>query len=135
MSQQEAKKGHGTRSCILVFLAWVFIGGQALLAAGNMYNYASADNRKDSKKAETGKMPWQLAGQGALKMRLIATQARPEVVGDVAIFLAVANTLGLFALVCAVVTWSRSKYSDGKLTIAVAVVVIVVNSLLNLPYA
>lgn len=118
-----------------MFLAWVFIGGQALLAAGNMYNYASADNKKDSKKAETGKMPWQLAGQGALKMRLIATQARPEVVGDVAIFLAVANTLGLFALVCAVVTWSRSKYSDGKLTIAVAVVVIVVNSLLNLPYA
>ncbi len=135
MSQQEAKKGHGTKSVILVFLAWVFIGGQTLLAAGSMYNYASANSKKDSKKAETGKMPWQLAGHGALKMRMIATQARPEVVGDVAIFLGVANTLGLIALVCAVLTWARSKYNDGKLTIAVAIVVIVVNSLLNLPYA
>jgi len=137
MSQphQEGKKGHSTRSLVLVFLAWVFICGQAVLAAGNVYNYAGANNSKDPKKAETGKMPWQLAGQGALKVRLIATQAKPEVVGDVAIFLAVANTLGLIALTCALLSWSRSKYHSGKMTIAVAVVVIVVNSLLNLPYA
>jgi len=132
--QQDGKKGHSTKGCILVFLAWVFIGGQALLAAGNVYNYAGADG-KDSKTAEAGKMPWQLAGQGATKMRLIAMQAKPEVVGDVAIFLAVANTLGLIALMCALLSWSRSKYQSGKLTIAAAIVVVVVNSLLNLPYA
>ena len=62
-------------------------------------------------------------------------QARPEVVGDVAIFLAVANILGLIALLCALLSWSRSKYRSGKLTIAMAVAVIVVNSILNLPYA
>ncbi len=135
MSQsQEGKKGHSTRSLVLVLLAWVFIGGQALLAAGNIYNYANTGG--DPKvKVETGKMPWELAGQGAQKMRLIATQARPDVVGDVAIFLAVANTLGLAALLCALLSWSRSKYRSGKLTIVMAIAIIVVNSIVNLPYA
>lgn len=135
MSQpQDAKKGHGTRSLVLVLLAWVFIGGQALLAAGNVYNYASTGTDPKAK-ADAGKMPWELAGQGAQKVRLIAMQARPDVVGDVAIFLAVANILGLIALVCALLSWSRSKYRSGKLTIAMAVAIMVVNSLLNLPYA
>jgi len=134
MSQQDGKKNYGSKSWILAFLAWVFIGGQALLAAGNMYNYAGADS-KNPKKAESGKMPFQLAGQGALKMQSIARQATPEVVGDFAIFLVLANTLGLVALLCAVWSWARSKYSSGKLTIMAAIVLIVVNSLLNLPYA
>ena len=80
-------------------------------------------------------MPWDLVGQGAQKMRLIAMQARPDVVGDVAIFLAVANTLGLAALVCGLLSWSRSKYRSGKLTIVMAIAVILVNSIVNLPYA
>ena len=70
-------------------------------------------------------MPWELVGQGAVKMRLIAAQAQPDVVGKVAIFLAVANTLGLVALLCGLLSWSRSKYRSGKLTIAVAVAIIV----------
>ncbi len=32
-------KKPATRSRVLVLLAWVFIGGQALFAAGSMYNY------------------------------------------------------------------------------------------------
>ena len=135
MSQShEGKKGHNTRSLVLVLLAWVFISGQALLAAGNIYNYANTGS--DAKaKVETGKMPWELAGQGAQKMRLIAMQAKPDVVGSVAIFLAIANTLGLAALVCALLSWSRSKYRSGKLTIVMAIAIIVVNSIVNLPYA
>jgi hypothetical protein len=129
---QETKKGRSTRSLVLVLLAWVFIGGQALLAAGNIYNYASTGS---DPKAEPGKMPWELVGQGALKMRLIAAQAQPDVVGNVAIFLAVANTLGLAALLCGLLSWSRSKYRSGKLTIAAAIAIIVVNSIVNLPYA
>ena len=137
MSQsQEGKKGRSTRSIVLVLLAWVFISGQALLAAGNIYNYANtSSDPKANAKVETGKMPWELAGQGAQKMRLIAMQARPDVVGDVAIFLAVANTLGLAALICGLLSWSRSKYRSGKLTIVMAIAVIVVNSIVNLPYA
>jgi len=135
MSQsQEGKKGRSTRSLVLVMLAWVFIGGQALLAAGNIYNYANTGTDPKAK-VETGKMPWELAGQGAQKMRLIAMQARPDVVGNVAIFLAVANTLGLAALMCGLLSWSRSKYRSGKLTIVMAIAVILVNSIVNLPYA
>jgi hypothetical protein len=115
---------------VLVLLAWVFIGGQALLAAGSVYNYQGSDG-----KAVEGNMPWHLAGQGATKMRLMATQAKPEVIGSVAVFLAVANVLGLAALMCALLSWSRSRHVSGKLTIAAAVVVILANSLLNLPYA
>ncbi len=135
MSQsQEGKKGRRTRSLILVLLAWVFISGQAVLAAGNIYNYAN--NGADSKaKAETGKMSWSLVGQGAQRVLAIARQAKPDVVGNVAIFLAVINTLGLVALLCGVLSWSRSQYRSGKVTIAMAIAVIVVNSIVNLPYA
>jgi F0F1-type ATP synthase membrane subunit a len=137
MSQsQEGKKGRRTRSLVLVLLAWVFIGGQVVLAAGNIYNYANTSaDPKAKTKADTGKMPWELAGQGATKMRLIAMQARPDVVGNVAIFLAVANTLGLAALVCGLLSWSRSKYRSGKLTIVMAIAVILINSIVSLPYA
>jgi hypothetical protein len=80
-------------------------------------------------------VPWTLMGQGATKMRLVATQARPDVIGDVGIFLAVANALGLAALACGLLSWSRSKHVSGKLTIAAAIAVVLVNSILNLPYA
>jgi hypothetical protein len=115
---------------ILVMLAWVFIGGQALLAAGSVYNYSAGEQQ-----IEGGKMPWDLVAQGANRMRLVAMQARPDVIGDIAIFLAVANALGIVALVCGLVSWSRSQHHSGKLTMAAATVVILVNSLLNLPYA
>jgi hypothetical protein len=123
------KKPH-TRSLALVLLAWAFIGGQALLAAGSIYSINTAEEQtKDST------LPWQLLAQGATKMRLVATQAQPDVIGDVAIFLAVANALGIAALMCALLSWSRSRHISGKLTIAAAVTIILVNSLLNLPYA
>jgi hypothetical protein len=118
-----------TRSLALVLLAWAFISGQALLAAGSIYNYQG----KDAQVEEAA--PWHLLSQGAVKMRAVATQARPEVIGDVAIFLAIANALGVVALMCGLVSWSRSRYTSGKLTIAAAITVILVNSILNLPYA
>lgn len=119
-----------TRSLILILLAWTFIGGQALLAAGSMYDIHRADaNTEDST------MPWQLFGQGATRVRLLAIQAHPATLSNVAIFLAVANTLGLAALMCALLSWSRSRHRSGRLTIAAAVAIILVNSLLNLPYA
>lgn len=130
ISSHEAGKKPRRRSLVLVLLAWVFIGGQALLAAGSMYNYQEADTQTDE-----ATVPWGLVGQGAVKMRLVATQAQPEVIGDVAIFLAVANALGIVALMCGLLSWSRSKHLSGKLTIAAAVAVILVNSILNLPYA
>ena len=125
-----AKRKPRTRSLILVLLAWMFIGGQGLLAAGSMYNYHGANAEGDQ-----GAMPWQLVSQGAIKMRLMAVQARPEMLGSVAVFLGVANALGIAALLCALLSWSRSKHVSGKLTIAAAVAVILANSLLNLPYA
>jgi len=127
---KDSKKGPRARSLILVMLAWVFIGGQALLAAGSVYNYST-----DEQQVEGGKMPWDLVAQGANRMRLVAMQARPDVIGDIAIFLAVANALGIVALVCGLVSWSRSQHRSGKLTMLAAVVVVLVNSLLNLPYA
>jgi hypothetical protein len=129
-SHEDKKKGPTTRSLALVLLAWVFICGQGLLAAGSYYHYGGVDQ-----KTGVAKMPWNLVGQGAQKMRLVAMQAKPDVIGNVAIFLAVANTLGLIALVCGLLSWSRSKHRSGKLTIAVAAAVILVNSILNLPYA
>jgi len=126
----DRKKKTQTRSLVLVLLAWMFIGGQALLAAGSVYDY-----RGTGQQAEPGAMPWQIVSQGAVKMRLVAMQARPEVIGSVAIFLAVANALGIAALLCALLSWSRSRHVSGRLTIAVAVAVILANSLLNLPYA
>ncbi len=131
----ESKKPR-TRSLVLLLLAWVFISAQALLAAGSMYTYDSKgkDKNKD-KEAVQAAVPWQLLSQGAVKMRSVATQARPEVMGSMAVFLAVANALGVAALLCGVLSWARSGYAGGKLTIAAAVTVILVNSILNLPYA
>ncbi len=121
-----------TRSLILILLAWTFIGGQALLAAGSMYDLHRADANAN---AEDSTMPWQFFGQGATRVRLLAVQAHPATLSNVAIFLAVANTLGLAALMCALLSWSRSRHRSGRLTIAAAVAIILVNSLLNLPYA
>lgn len=126
----DRKKHPQTRSLALVLLAWAFIGGQALLAAGSMYNINSTDGQ-----GAESTMPWNFFGDGATKMRLVAMQAKPDVIGDVAIFLGVANALGIAALLCALLSWSRSRHMSGKLTIAAAVTVILVNSLLNLPYA
>lgn len=125
------KTSRATRSVALVLLAWVFIGGQGLLAAGSVYNHSTAGEEE----VASAKMPWDLIGQGAHKMRLVAMQARPDVIGDVAIFLAVTSALGLAALVFGLLSWSRSQHRSGKLTIAAAIAVILVNSLLNLPYA
>lgn len=125
----DKKKMPRSRSLVLVLLAWAFIGGQALLAAGSIYNINSAEGQ-----TKESTMPWELLGQGATKMRMVATQAQPDVIGNVAIFLAVANTLGLIALMCALLSWSRSRHMSGKLTIAAAMTIILVNSLLNLPY-
>ncbi len=130
MLSSNDKRAPRTRSLVLVLLAWIFISGQALLAAGSVYNHRGTEEG-----TEPGTMPWQLIGQGATKMRLVAMQAQPEVVGNVAIFLAVANVLGIAALMCGLLSWSRSKHVSGKLTIAAAVAVILVNSILNLPYA
>lgn len=126
----EDKKKPKTRSLALVLLAWVFIGGQALLAAGNVYNYSVTEKGDDS-----SSVPWGLVGQGATKMRLVATQARPDVIGNIAVYLAVANALGVAALLCALLSWSRSKHLSGKLTIAAAAMIILINSILTLPYA
>ncbi len=124
-----------TRSLAFVLLAWIFIGGQALLAAGSIYNYSEENKAVENQSAQDGKVPWTLMGQGAIKMRLVATQARPDVIGDVGIFFAVANALGLAALACGLLSWSRSQHKSGKLTIAAAIAIILVNSILNLPYA
>jgi predicted membrane channel-forming protein YqfA (hemolysin III family) len=130
--EKNEKKAPRTRSFALVLLAWVFIGGQVLLVAGAMYNL----NRPDaSGKITVSGMPWQVLAQGATKMRLVATQAQPEVIGNIAVFFAVANLLGIAALVCALLSWSRSRHMSGKLTIAVAMAAILANSLLILPYA
>jgi hypothetical protein len=126
-----------TRSLALVLLAWIFIAGQALLAAGSIYNYSEENqaNEKGVKNVQEAKVPWALIGQGATRVRLVATQARPDVIGDVGIFFAVANALGLAALTCGLLAWSRSGHTSGKLTIAAAIAVTLVNSILNLPYA
>jgi uncharacterized membrane protein YidH (DUF202 family) len=137
MFNSDSKKP-ATRSRVLVLLAWVFIGGQALLAAGSMYNYVSAEKqvqKQDQKQEEKATVPWPLIGQGAVRMRLLAMQARPETIGNIALFLAIANALGLAALMCGLLAWSRSKHTSGKLAIAAAVTVVLLNSILNLPYA
>lgn len=118
-----------TRSLITVLLAWMFIGGQVLLAAGAVYNYRCADTH-----SESASVSWQIIGHSAVKMRSMATPAEPDTIEGVATFLAVANALGLVALLWALLSWSRSRHSSGRLTIAAAVIVIWVNSLLNLPY-
>ena len=119
-----------TRSLSLILLAWVFIGGQALLVAGSIFNLDDADQ-----KATESKMPWRLLGQSAAKTRTVAMQARPDLLGDVVVFLAAANALGIAGLVCGLLSWTRSEHVSGRLTIAAAATVIVINSILNLPYA
>lgn len=126
------KKKRPSKSVLLVAMAWVFIGGQALLAAGSLANYnAGAGND------ELGEvtMPWGLVSESANRVRLVAAMAQPDVIGSFAVFLAVANVLGLVALTLGLLSWSRSEHTSGKLTIAVAVTIILVNSMLNLPYA
>ncbi len=124
-----------TRSFALVLLAWVFIAGQALLAAGSVYDYNRTESEVKAKATDNTPMAWSVLGQGANKMRLLAMQARPDVVGNVAIFLAVANALGIAGLLCGLLAWARSKHASGKLTITAAFAVILVNAILNLPYA
>jgi hypothetical protein len=118
-----------TRSLVTVLLAWVFIGGQALLSAGSAYNYKCAETR-----VEDASVSWQMIGESAARMQAIATPANPDTVNGIAEFLAVANALGWVALLLGLLSWSRSRHVSGRLTIATAVIVIWVNSLLNLPY-
>ena len=132
MSATHDNKKRRTRSLALVLLAWVFIGGQALLAAGSIYNYNTVSTENEATDAS---MPWGLIGQGANRVRLIAMQAQPDLIGNIAVFLAVANALGLAGLVLGFLSWSRSNHTSGKLTIAVSVAVVLVNSILNLAYA
>ncbi len=134
MSSSDDKKKRRTRSLVLVLLAWVFIGGQGLLAAGSAYSYQSAATNEKGEPA-LSTMPWELISQGANRMRVVALQAQPDIIGNVAVFLAVVNVLGLAALVLGLLSWSRSKHTSGKVTIAVAVTVILINTLLHLPYA
>jgi hypothetical protein len=117
------------RSLLPVLLAWMFIGGQVLLLAGSMYNYRCADTH-----VENPSVSWQIIGQSAVKVRALATPANLHTIDGVAAFLAVANSLGLVALLFALLSWSRSRHISGRLTIAAAMIVIVVNSILNLPY-
>ena len=126
-----------TSSLVLVLVAWVFIAGQALLTGGSIYNYSEATKAAEKKGTpqQDSKVPWALMGQGATKVRLVAAQACPDVIGKIGIFLAVANALGLVALACALLAWSRSGHTSGKLTMAAAIAVVLVNSILNLPYA
>lgn len=132
MSHSNNKKKTGQKpSLALVLLAWVFISGQALLAAGSAYNYNTTSNGEITEHA----MPWGLISQGANRVRLVAAQAQPDVIGNIAVFLAIANILGLAALTLGLISWSRSKHTCGKWTIAVAATIILVNTLLNLPYA
>ncbi len=126
-------KERPTRSLALVLLAWAFIGGQALLAAGSVYDYCGDDGESWTARDTTA--PWGLMSQGANKMRLVAMQAKPDIIGSVAVFLAGVNSLGLVALMFGLLSWSRSRHTSGRLTIAAAVAVILVNSILNLPYA
>jgi len=126
------KNRRPSKSVILVAVAWVFIGGQALLAAGSLCNYSTGSG--DGESVEVS-MPWGLVSEGANRVRLVAAQAQPDVIGSIAVFLAVANALGLVALTLGLLSWSRSQHTSGKVTMAVAVTVILVNSMLNLPYA
>jgi len=141
---KDSTKKHRTRSLAMVLAAWVFIGGQALLAAGSIYNYNTAKNtdengqKKAEKKNEASaeeSLPWDLIGQGSARVRLIAADAQPTEIKNIAVFLAVANALGLAGLVLGLVSWSKSKHASGKLTIVVSLAVVLANSILNLAYA
>jgi hypothetical protein len=126
------KNRRPSKSVILVAVAWAFIGGQGLLAAGSLCNYSPGSG--DGETVEVS-VPWGLVSEGANRVRLVAAQAQPDVIGSIAVFLAVANALGLVALTLGLLSWSRSQHTSGKVTMAVAVTVILVNSILNLPYA
>lgn len=132
-SSPDDKKSRHARSLILVLLAWAFIGGQGLLTAGSISNHrAAAVNPEDE--ATQAAASWTLIRQGADRVRLVAIQAQPDVIGKVAVFLAIVNAVGLGALTLGLLSWSRSGHTRGKLTIAVSVTVILINTLLNLPY-
>ncbi len=118
-----------TRSLITVLLAWIFIGGQVLLLAGTVYNYQCADTH-----TESVSVSWQMMGHSAVKMRSMATPAESDTAEGIASFLVVANALGLVGLLLGLLALSRSRHISGRLTIAAAVIVVWVNSLLNLPY-
>ena len=55
-----------TRSLVLILLAWVFIGGQALLAAGSMYNYQGKDRRNSTEADGALATPRPGSGQDAV---------------------------------------------------------------------
>jgi len=57
MSAAQDNKKRRTRSLVLVLLAWVFIGGQALLAAGSIYNYKAISNDGGNEEAAEGSLP------------------------------------------------------------------------------
>lgn len=139
ITRDNDKKRH-TRSLVLVLVAWVFIGGQALLAAGSIYNYSSAANDKEKDKGKQEEvaqpsMPWGLIGQSSNRVRSLAMQAEPATIGNIAVFLGVANALGLAGLVLGLLSWSKTNHTSGRLTIAVSVAVILANSILNLACA
>lgn len=117
------------RSVITVLLAWIFIGGQALLSAGTAYNYECADTH-----SESDSVSWQMIGHSADKLRSMATADEPDTAGGIASFLMVANALGLVGLFLGLLSLSMSRHASGRLTTAAAVVVVWVNVLLNLPY-
>ncbi len=117
------------RSLITVSLAWLFIGGQALLAAGTAYNYRCADTH-----GESASVSWQVIGHSAVKVRSMATPAEPYTAEGIATFLVAANALGLVGFLLGLLALSRSKHISGRLTTAAALVVVWVNVLLSLPY-
>ena len=117
------------KSLITVLLAWMFIGAQALLSAGTAYDYKCADTH-----VESASVSWQVIGYGADKLRSVAPPTKPYTAEGVATFLVVANALGLVALLLGLLALSRSKHVSGRLTIAAAVTIVWVNSLLNVPF-
>jgi hypothetical protein len=117
------------RSLITVLLAWLFIGGQALLSAGTAYDFNRADTHVESASAS-----WQIISHSAVRIRSLAAPAQPHTAESIAAFLVVANGLGLLGLLLGLLSLSRSRHISGRLTIAAAVVVVWVNSLLNVPY-
>jgi hypothetical protein len=122
------RKKPPTRSLITVLLAWIFIGGQALLSAGTAYNYKCADTHAESISAS-----WQMIGYGADRIRSLATPDESDTAEGIAFFLVVGNALGLVGLLLGLLSLSRSRHASGRLTIAAAVIVVWVNVLLNLP--
>ncbi len=117
------------RSLITVLLAWIFIGGQALLSAGTAYNYRCADTH-----TESASVSWQMIGHSAVKMRALAMPPEPDTAEGITSFLVAANALGLVGFLLGLLALSRSKHISGRLTTAAAVIIVWVNVLLNLPY-